>query len=166
MATCTITYSADTTRRAVRTFFWQRFKTPLGVSFLFSLPAMAGAMWFVYSIDGANWFIGAIGFLLSMNLIIQSSYYFTLPKAFARRLSDPTFRTAEVETSSKGVRVVSGPNATLLTWERFKHIWLYDDFVIFAVKPPLMRFTFLPTQGMTPEVRRDIQAASEGGPIT
>jgi hypothetical protein len=166
MATCTITYSADISRRAVRTFFWRRFKTPLGVSFLLSLPVMAGALWFVYSIDGANWFIGMIGFLLFMNLLIQSSYYFSLPKAFVRRLSDPTMRTAEVETSPKGVRIVFGPNATLLTWERFKHIWLYDDFVIMAVKPPLMPFTFLPTDGMTPEVRRDIQAASEGKPVT
>jgi hypothetical protein len=70
-----------------------------------------------------------------------------------------------VETSSKGIRVLSGPNSALLTWERFKHIWLYDDFVILAVRPPLMRFTFLPTDGMTLEVRRDLEAASEGRPI-
>ena len=159
MATCTITYSADIAHRAARMFFWRRFKTPLGVSFLMSLPAMAGAMWLVYTVDGANWFIGVTGVVLFLNLIIQSSYYFTLPKAFALRLSDPTLRNAEIETSPQGVRVVSGPHANLLTWERFKYIWIYDDFVILAVKPPFMPFIFLPTRGMTPEVLRDIRAS-------
>ena len=165
MATCTLTYSADVAHRAVRTYFWRRFKTPLGVSFLFSIPLMAAMIWLVYSIDGANWFVGAFGLLIVMNIFIHVSYYYSLPKAFIKRLSDPSLRTADVETSSKGIRVLSRPNSALLTWERFKHIWLYDDFVILAVRPPLMRFTFLPTDGMTLEVRRDLEAASEGTPI-
>ena len=165
LATCTLTYSTDVARRAARTYFWRRFKTPLGVSFLFSLPVTAGFIWFIYSTEGANWFVGAFGLLIVMNLIIQGSYYFSLPKAFARRLSDPSLRTAEVETSSKGIRVLSGPNSALLPWKSFKHIWFYHDFVILAVRPPLMRFTFLPTDGMTPEVRLDLDAASEGRPI-
>jgi hypothetical protein len=165
MATRTITYSEDTARRAARTYFWRRFRTPLGVSFLLGFPVMAGMLWYMYSMAGANWIIGAIGLLFFMNLIIESSYYVFLPSAFVRRLSDPTMRTSEVETSSKGVRVVTGPNATLLTWQRYKYIWLYDDFVLLAMKPPFMLFTYLPTEGMTPEVRRDIQDASEGKAI-
>jgi hypothetical protein len=127
---------------------------------------MAASIWFIYSLDGPNWFVGAFGFLLIFNLIIQGSYYFFLPKAFARPLSDPTFHTSEVETSWKGIRTVSGPNAAMLTWDKFKHIWIYDDFVIVAAMPPLVRFTYLPTDGMTQEVRRDLESASLGRPIT
>jgi hypothetical protein len=101
-----------------------------------------------------------------MNLLFQGAIYFSMPKAFARRLQDPVNRTAEVETSAEGVRIASGPNAALLTWARFKHIWMYDDFVILAVKPAISRFTFLPTSGMSPEMRRDLQAASEGKRVT
>jgi hypothetical protein len=111
--------------------------------------------------DGANWFVGAFGVLLAMNAVMQASYYFSLPKAFARRLSNPSLLTAELETLPSGIRVTSGPNSSLLKWERFKHIWFYPDIVILAVKPPLiMGFTFLPTDGMTVDVRRDIEAAS------
>ena len=101
--------------------------------------------------------------LIVMNIILQGSYYFSLPKAFARRLSDPSLRTAELETLPNGIRVTSGLNSSLLKWGRFKHIWFYPDFVILAVRPPLMMgFTFLPTEGMTVDVRRDIEAASVG----
>ena len=165
MATCTVHYSPDTARRAARTYFWRRFKTPLGMFSLSAFAIMAGALWYLYSLAGANWGIGAFGLLFFMNLIVETSYFVFLPSAFARRLSDPTMRTSEVETSSKGVRVVTGPNATLLTWERYRHIWLYDDFVLLAMKPPLMLFTYIPTASMTPKVRSDIQAASEGKPI-
>ena len=165
MATCTIAYSSDVARRAVRKYFWRRFKTPFGVSLLLALALTAGFIWFVYSTDGANWIVGAFDLLFVMNLFIQGSYYFSLPRAFARRLSDASLRTAEVETSSSGIRVSSGPNSSLLTWEKVRHIWFYSDFVILAVRPPLMRFTFLPTDGMTVEVRRDLQSASEGKPI-
>jgi hypothetical protein len=165
MATCTVRYSPDIARRAARTYFWRRFKTPLGVSFLLAFPIMAAMLWYMYSLAGANWGIGAFGLLFFVNLIIESSYYVFLPSAFARRLSDPAMRTSEVEISSKAMRVVTGPNATLLTWQKYRHIWLYDDFVLLAMKPPFMLFTYLPTAGMTPEVRRDLQAASEGKPI-
>jgi hypothetical protein len=154
-----------TQRAAPPGYFWRRFRTPLGVSFLLAFPIMAAMLWYMYSLAGANWVIGAFGLLFFMNLIMESSYYVFLPNAFARRLSDPTMRTSEVETSSKGVRVVTGPNATLLTWQRYRHVWLYDDFVLLAMKPPFMLFTYIPTAGMTPEVRRDIQGASEGKPI-
>ena len=166
MASCTVTYSAEVARRATRNYFWRRYKTPLGLSFLFSIPLMTGFILFVYKTDGADWFVGAVGLLIVMNIIIQGSYYFSLPKAFARRLSDPSLRTAELETLPNGIRISSGPNSSLLKWERFKHIWFYPDFVIFAVRPPMMMgFTFLPTDGMTVDVRRDIEAASAGKPI-
>jgi len=126
---------------------------------------MAGLICFVYLTEGANWIVGAIGLLIAMNILIQGTVYFSFPKAFSRRLSDPLLRTAELETSPTGIRVTSGGNSTLLPWKKFKHIWLYQDFVILAVRPPLIAgFTFLPTDGMTDHVRRDLEAASAGNP--
>jgi hypothetical protein len=169
MATCTLTYSTEVARRAFRTYFWKRFSTPLGLFYLFSFPLIIGAVWFAYSFDGANWFVGAFGLAILMNLSLQGIYYyacyFAFPKAFARRLSDPMARTAEVETSLEGIRILSGPNAALLTWARFKYIWLYDDFVLMAAKPPMFPVFFIPTNGMTPEVHRDLEAAGQGRSI-
>jgi len=163
MATCTVTYTPEVARHAARAYFWRKFKTPLGVLYLASIPFLIGAVAFIYYMQGANWFVGAFGLLLFSNLLMQWFYYFKLPQALARRLVDPANRTAEVTTSEDGIRVAIGPNASLLKWTMFKRIWLYDDFAILAVNPPLaMRFTYLPTEGMTPEVRRDLEAASQG----
>ena len=124
---------------------------------------MIGAVAFIYYMQGANWFVGAFGLVIFFNVLMQWGYYFTLPRALAKRLSDPALRTAAITTSADGVRIVIGPNASLLKWARYKRIWLYDDFVILAVNPPLgMGFTYLPTAGMSPEVRRDLEAASQG----
>ena len=159
MARCNVTYSESVTRRAVHTFFWRRFKTPLGALYLGSFPILLGAIGFAYSIDGPNWFVGAMGFLLVMNLIIQVTSYFALPKAFVKRISDPTRRNAEIETSAEGVRVTNGPNALLLPWKMFKYIWVYDQYVILAVRPPMLTFVTIPTEGMTSDVRRDFEEA-------
>ena len=124
---------------------------------------MIGAVAFIYYMQGANWFVGAFGLVIFFNVLMQWGYYFTLPRALAKRLADPALRTAAITTSADEVRIVIGPNASLLKWARFKRIWLYDDFVILAVNPPLgMGFTYLPTAGMSPEVRRDLEAASQG----
>ena len=105
-----------------------------------------------------------------MNLSLQGVYYyacyFAFPNAFARRMADLMARTGEVETSLEGIRIVSGPNAALLTWMMFKYIWFYDGFVLMAVKPPMFPVIFIPTDEMTPEVRRDIEAASQRRSIT
>ena len=114
--TCSLEYSADVARHAVRAYFWRRFKTLYGALYLGSFPILIGAIWVAYSLNGPDWFVGAFGLLLMMNLIIQSTYYFSAPRASARRLSDPTNRTAEVESSAEGVRIVFGRNAALLKW--------------------------------------------------
>lgn len=118
------------------------------------------------SIDGPNWFVGAMGFLIVMNLIIQGTPYFALPKAFAKRISDPAKRNAEIETSTEDVRVTNGPNAALLPWKRFKYIWMYDQYIILAIRPPMQQFVILPTDGMTSDVRRDFEEARENRSIT
>jgi hypothetical protein len=160
VATSTLTYSADVVRRGARTFFRRRLGTLFGAQLLGSFPVMGGFAWYVYSIAGANWIVGAIGLLLLMNIMILVNYYVFFPRAFAKRLSDPAARTIEVETSPDGIRIVSGRNATLLTWARYKHIWIYDEFIILARSPPLVPFTLIPTEGMTPDVRSDLEAAS------
>jgi hypothetical protein len=163
MATCTVTYSPEVARCAARTYFWRKFGTLFGASYLASVPLVIGAIAFIYYMQGANWFVGAFGLLLFFNMLMQWSYYFTLPRALAKRLTDPALRTAEITTSADGVRIVIGPNASLLKWARFKRIWLYDDFVILAMNPPLqMGFTYIPTAGMSTEVHRDLEAASQG----
>jgi hypothetical protein len=42
---------------------------------------------------------------------------------------------------------------------------MYSDFVILSMSPALMAFVFIPTNGMTAEVHRDLEAASKGAAI-
>lgn len=82
MANCTVTYSIEVARRAVRTYFWRRFKTPLGLGFLFFIPLMAGLICFVYLTEGDNWIVGAIGLLIALNILIQGTVYLSFQKLF------------------------------------------------------------------------------------
>jgi hypothetical protein len=166
MVTCTVQYSADVAVRAIRTYFWRKFRTPFGAFYLGSYPLIIGMIAFTYYMQGANWFVGAFGSLVFFNLLMQWSNWFTLPRAIAKRLTDPANRTAEVTTSAEGIRIAIGQAASFVKWAMIKYIWFYDDFVILALKPPLlMRSIHLPTAGMTPELRRDLAAASQGEAI-
>jgi hypothetical protein len=164
VATCTVQYSADVARRAGRAYFWRKFRTPFGALYLVSVPLVLSAILFIYYTEGANWFAGAFGLLLFFNLLMQWASYSSFPKALARLAAN---QTAEVATSADGVRLTIGPNSSLLKWASFKRIWLYEDFIILAVNPPfVMRFTYVPTAGMTQEVRSDFERASRREAIT
>jgi hypothetical protein len=135
----------------VRTFFWRKFASPLGAFYLLSFPLLTGAIWFVWSTSGPNWFVGMFGFVLYMNLLFQILGYFLVPRVFARGALDPATRIAEVETSANGIRISRGGNTSMMPWTSFTNIWLYDNFVILARRPPvsLMQFVVLPADGMS-----------------
>jgi hypothetical protein len=126
---------------------------------------MAGLISFFLSEKPAIWIVGTVGLIFAINLIMQCLYFLWWPKAFAKRLVDPTKRSAEIETSAEGVKILFGDNESLLKWTTYKHIWPYSDFIILSISPVLMGFVFIPTNGMTAEVRRDLEAASKGRAI-
>jgi hypothetical protein len=165
MARCIVTYSTEVAGAAHRAYFWARIRTPLGVAYIASFFVTVGLFWFFFAEEPVIWIVGAIGLTFPIYLVLQGWYFVQSPKAFAKRLVDPTKRSAEIETSAEGVRILFDGNARLLKWETYKHIWLYSDFVILSISPALMGFVFIPTNGMTAEVRRDLEAASKGKPI-
>ena len=122
-------------------------------------------IWFLLSEGYPVWIVSIIGFIYAANWVIQLGYFLWWPKAFAKRLVDPSKRTAEIETSAEGVKILFDGNTRVLNWKFYKHIWLYHDFVILSMSPALMAFVFIPTNGMTAEVRRDLETASKGGAI-
>jgi hypothetical protein len=131
----------------------------MGALYLGGLPVILGLVLIGYALKGPNWFVGAFGFLLLFALIMEFFYYFGIPRAHGKRLSDPSNRTATVETSIEGAQVSMGRNSGFVKWSAFKYVWYYDDFIIFANRPPYFLFFYLPTAGMTPEARRDIENA-------
>ncbi len=163
MSTCNVTYSAETIRGAARAYFWRRLKSLGGVCYLLSTALVLGAICFIYFLEGANWFVGAFGVLLFLNLTIQLSYYFSAPRVLARILLAPGRSTLGLETQPEGVRVDSGRNSAFLPWSRFRYIWEYQAFFLLVPDFPVLRFAFviIPTDGMTPEVRHDLQRASQ-----
>lgn len=152
MSTCTVTYSPDVVKRAVRTYFWRRFVTPWGLLYLLSFPPLIGAICWVYYMQGANWFVGAFGALVAMNLMIQSTYYFLLPKAYAKGVAKMENQNAKIEVSGDGLRISSNRSASFRKWTAFKYVWPYKDFIILVISAMSIRFVFLPTDGMSDEV--------------
>jgi hypothetical protein len=148
----------------VRTFFWRKFATPLGALYLLSFPLITATIWFVWSSSGPNWFVGMFGFILCMNILFQVMGYFLVPRVFARRAVDSATRIAEVESSAHGIRISHGGNTSTTPWSTFTNIWLYDNFVILVKWPALslMQFVVLPSDGMSSQMRLDLEAASQG----
>jgi hypothetical protein len=165
MARCTVTYSIEVVRAAYRAYFLTRVKTPLCVAYIASFFLNIGFIWFFYAQKLFIWIVVAAGLTLPIYLLVQGWYFISSPKAFAKRLIDPTKRTAEIETSAQGAKILFDGNARLLEWKTYKHIWLYRDFVILSMSPALMGFVFIPTNGMTADVRRDLEVASKGNAI-
>lgn len=111
-----------------------------------------------------NWLVGMFGFILYVNLLFQIVGYFLVPRVFARRASDSATRIAEVGSSAHGFRISRGGNTSTMPWSTFTNIWLYDDFVILVKRPALslMQFVVLPSDGMSSQMRLDLEAASQG----
>jgi hypothetical protein len=161
MARCTVTYSTELARAAIRAYYWARIKSAVGVAYIGCCVLAAVFIWFLLSEGYPVWIVSIIGLLYAAYWVIQLGYLLWWPKAYAKRLADPTKRTAEIETSAGGVRILFGGNARILEWKTYKHIWSYSDFVILSISPALMAFAFIPTNGMTEEVRRDLEGASK-----
>jgi hypothetical protein len=161
VAISTVSYSAEVTHQAARTYFWRRFKSPLGVMYLISLPLVLALVIFTYSYEGANWAVGVFGFLLVMNVMLQGSLYFSQPRAVSRLLSDPSRQTLTLETLEDGFKAEAGRNTTFFPWTKLRHIWLYRDFILLVPAHPMLlsRFWIIPTAGMSAEVWSDFEKA-------
>lgn len=159
-STCAVTYSPDVVKRAVGTYLWRRFVTPWGLFYLVSFPLLIGAIFWTYYLLGPNWFVGAFGAILVMNVMIQSAYYFVLPKAYSKGFTEPGNRNGEIEVSADGIRVAINRNASFRKWTSFKYVWIYKDFIILALSAMSVRFMFLPRDGMTDEVYEKLLEAT------
>ena len=165
MAQCTVTYSTELARPAIRAYCRARIKSPVGVAYIVCCMLALVLIWFLLSEGYPVWIVSIIGFIYAANWVIQLGYFLWWPKAFAKRLVDPSKCSADVETSAEGVKILFDGNARLLKWNVYKHIWLYRDFVILSMSRALMAFVFIPTNGMTAEVRQDLESASKGGAV-
>jgi hypothetical protein len=165
MARCTVTYSPEVVRAAYHAYFWVRVRTPLGITYIASFFLNIGLFWFFFAEKPAIWIVEAVLLTIPIYLALQGWYFVQSPKAYAKRLDDPTKRSTEIETSAEGVKILFDGNARLLKWNVYKHIWLYRDFVILSMSRALMAFVFIPTNGMTAEVRQDLETASKGGAV-
>jgi hypothetical protein len=128
--------------------------------YLLAMPINLAALILIYLCMGTNWMFGALAIVLVGTFYLQILVYFAAPKAMARRALN--FGTAEIETSDAGFRASIGKNVTFLEWTRFKHIWMYPDFVILVLNPLLLAgFAYVPAAGMSTEVRKDFEDAGQ-----
>lgn len=159
MASCSIEYSPEVAERAARQFFWRKWRTPFGILLISSIVIISAVLIVWMYKFGADWFVGMLGTLLALNLIMQWAWYSRLPKALARSVAER--KNVELETTDEGICLSSARNTNFTPWSKFSAIWIYDEFVLLRVSKNSLGslFIHIPAQGMTPEVRAAFEGA-------
>jgi hypothetical protein len=161
LPSCAITYSPDVAVQAARAFFWRKFRTKFGAVYLASFVLIAGFMMVYAQYFGFDWLVGMLGTILAFNVILQLASYFAVPRAMARLASDRARDGADVEATAEWLKVASGQRINTFPWSTFKHVWVYDDFMLLVLGEPLAnRFFHVPTAGMSNEIRSEFEAAA------
>ena len=66
-----------------------------------------------------------------------------------------------IDATADGLKISSDQNVNSFAWDVFKHIWIYDSFVILVMGAPLAnKFLHIPIEGMTTEVRAAIESVA------
>ena len=161
MPSCAITYSPDVAVEAARAFFWRKFRTKFGALYLASIVLIPGFMIAYAHYVGFDWLVGMLGTILAFNVILQLASYFAVPRALARLALVRARERADIEATAEWLKVASGQSINTFPWSTFKHVWVYDDFMLLVLGEPLAnRFVHVPTAGMSNEVPSEFKAAA------
>jgi hypothetical protein len=156
-----VRYSPEVAADAARAFFWRKFRTKVGALYLSSFVLIPAIMFMYAHYVGFDWFIGVFGTILFFNLVIQAAYYFALPKALAKLATTLARDGVVIDATADGLKVSSGQNVNSFPWDVFKHVWIYDRFLILVIGIPLAnRFLHIPLEGMTAEVRAAFESVA------
>jgi hypothetical protein len=109
-----------------------------------------------------NMLVGMLATVLTSMAVIQSASFFTIPRTLARVAGRATQSTSEIEVTEEGLTVRSGKSTNVLPWKVFSSVWIYDDFIVLPIgKFALNRFVWVPSAGMTADVRAALKAAHD-----
>jgi hypothetical protein len=106
--------------------------------------------------------VGMLATILMLMAVTQSASFFTIPRTLARVAGRTPQNTSEIDVTEEGLTVRSGKNTNFLPWKVFSSVWIYDDFIVLPIgKDVLNRFFWVPTAGMTADVRVAFKAARD-----
>jgi hypothetical protein len=161
---CTVVVSPDVAFTAARTFFWRKWRSPFGLVHIGSFVLVTAMLVTFVTWTGADSFaVGFLSLILMMNVILESGYFFGLPRGFRRAVEHSTDRTSEIETTSDGFTVRSGQTSRQFPWHAFAAVWIYPDVILLPLGKVVFLncFIWIPTAGMTAEVLADFRAVQE-----
>lgn len=155
MAESNLIFSAEAARDAARYFLLRRYRTKLGLMFIGSIVlfAIAIPLWGHYF--GANWFVGFLGTVLGMNLIIHATAFYSMPRALAKRVTSFKSLVGHVTTSEDGITLSVDGNVAKLAWSRIRYIWCQSDFIILGLS--LFQMIHLPTRELSDGVQEELE---------
>jgi hypothetical protein len=156
MPQCLIRFSPGVAADATRFLLRRRYLTNTGIAHLVGLVLLTAVGIFWYKFREADWFLGFLGTLVGLNLILIGVAHAVLPGAFAKaQVAEPS-PVAALSTGPDGFTYERGSNRTHVAWSRVKYLWPQESFIVLGQTffVPL----HLPTAGMTPEVRADFEA--------
>jgi hypothetical protein len=163
LATCTVSASPAVALRAGRAFFFRKWRTKFGLITLGAIVIdIAVLISVLIWIGPDNMLVGMLATILMLMAVFQGASFFIIPRTLARVAGRTPQITSEIEVTEDGLTVRSGKNTNFLPWKVFSSVWIYDDFVVLPIgKFALNRFLWVPTAGMTADVRAAFKAARD-----
>ena len=159
MAECVLKYSAATAHEAARFFCWRRYFTRFGLWYLGSIVVFIGALIGAYKMFGPDWRVGVIGTILWMNVILQVTSFFALPRAMSRAIAKLDSRDGLVSTHEDGFSLSLGGNVVKIRWSRICYGWSRINFIVLGFS--YFSMIHLPTAGMTADVRAAFEKCAD-----
>jgi hypothetical protein len=163
LASCTVSASPAVALRAGRAFFLRKWRTKFGLITLGAVVIDIAVLIGVLSWIGPDHIlVGMLATILMLMGLVQSASFFTIPHTLARVTERAPQSTSEIEVTEEGLTVRSGKNTNFLPWQVFSSVWIYDEFILLPIgKFILSRFVWVPTAGMTADVRTAFKAARD-----
>ncbi len=163
LASCTVEASPAVALRAGRAFFPRKWRTKFGLitpgAIAIDIAVLIGVLTWM---GPDNMLVGMLATILMLMAVTESASFFTIPRTLATVARRTPQNTSEIEVTEEGLTVRSGKNTHFLPWKVFSSVWIYDDFIILPIGEfVLNRFLWVPTAGMTAEVRAAFKAACD-----
>ena len=161
MEPVTLKYSEQFIKNAIRSYWWKN------IGPIFPTVSLLLAAFVLYrAFDGdRSWFIGVIGAIVVIGLMVMVGSYFVHLSRSLSRLRRMKIPEATLELSEEHFKVASDVGATEIQWSLVKQIWCFEHAWLLLFTGS--EFMTLPTDGLSDEAKAFIaeRAKANGAKI-
>ena len=161
MKSVTLKYSEQFIKSAIRSYWWKN------IGPIFPAVSLLLAAFVIYrAFDGdRSWFIGVIGAVVVIGLVVMAASYFVHLNRSLRRLRRMKVPEATLELSEESFKVASDVGSSEIQWSLVKQIWCFEHAWLLLFTGS--EFMTLPTDGLSDEAKAFIseRARANGAKI-